>query len=181
MKLAKILLATLALVITCASYANDWGRFSAFALVDASGKKIGVFYPPPLVSGGPVAVLGLDGTYATVYLEAYQEAGLTDSERLRFSRNNYSLFFASSDCSGPPLIRGVAYGNGTRPATTFFNGTDVILYVGAAGFSSSQSAQSFYTNSACTPGSWLVNAWTLERTVNLTSRFREPLRIVPVH
>lgn len=169
----------LAVLLLAGSAASaDPSKGVGFSLIDAAGNRAGVMFPVPLVSGGSVAVLSVDGLLVGVRVEGLNVAGSIDAERIQFSRSSSGRFFLTSDCSGPPYIRRAGWRDGTRPVETQVLGADVWLYVAQRGFDAVQTYQSISNNNQCVSQSGTVRAWPLERVINLTSRFPEPLRIV---
>lgn len=155
---------------------------TSFSLVDATGKRIGVAYPLPQITvpGGAMAILEIDQVFVPVSLEAYQDGGRIDAERLRFGRTTLA-WYASADCTGTPYIRHTSLPTGTRPAVTTSDGANVMLFIGTAGLSSTFTVLSQFQDRTCitaNPG-YPIEVWPVEKTVNLTTRFREPLRIMP--
>jgi hypothetical protein len=155
-------------------------------LYDATGKVAGRYFPAPTVElGAPLreatVIVNIDGALIQALVVPDRKGGRMNATALRWQTYRPNDF-ASPDCSGPPLIERTV--PGTRPAAFRRDASgDLIAYVGVDGVSFPQRslAESSYGEGSCDSyaaegGVWR-QAWLIERIVNITQRFPEPLSV----
>jgi len=161
------------------------GEHRSLAVVDAHGSFVGT-----LTSGrtdffgnsAPGVVLTVNGAIVFVPIRRASGAnGHTLASQYVWGDVTYAFSFRTSDCSGPPFVRGEPAGN-LRPAAVVRQGGEATLYIAPDSFSSdfAPSVRSMqYVDGPCT-GITPVNreeGWTPESSFSLTERFPEPLTV----
>lgn len=143
---------------------------------DAQGKYVG-----HLSNLGNGVYLTIDGAVAFVSIERVRDSATSSATQFRWASANI-VYYASSDCSGPPIIDA---SNGARPATAVRVGADVVLYVAGDADSttlhagSKRQAPNLNVCGQITQNGDIKKAFSSESTFPLTQEYPEPLTIEP--
>jgi hypothetical protein len=162
-----------------ADSASREGKSHPLMVYDATGKPAGQYFPAGPV---PSAILNIEGTLIRLNLSSVTQNGQGDAVSLKWDSSGPAVEFPLPGCSGTPLI--YTHVPGTRAIALIRDAASgkLIVYIGQAGLSTSQNFQSV-TNpdnpTLCASGgsSGTVNAWPLDKTVNISDLYPEPLTV----
>jgi hypothetical protein len=143
---------------------------------DAQGKFVGYFVAG---SGGEGVYLEINGAvvFAAIGRASIDNGAHVSANQWQWSSVGF-IPYASSDCSGPPLM---FYYSGAQPSMEVRQGTDVLLYVAGNGYTSTVHASSVRQNPTiqqCTAYSYDIPVFQVDPSgYSLTQHYPEPLTI----
>ncbi|WP_156923670.1 hypothetical protein [Burkholderia sp. WSM2232] len=141
---------------------------------DARGKFVG---PLEGSSSGDGVYLDVNGAVVFAAITRQTNGAQASATQWQWASSAF-IPYASTDCSGPPLI---AYYYAVQPAIAVRQGADVELYVSSGGYSTivhASSARQNPTLSQCSPYSYDIPAFIVNpNAYSLTQHYPEPLTI----
>ncbi|WP_118181407.1 hypothetical protein [Paraburkholderia phosphatilytica] len=158
---------------------------------DAQGKTVGPLVSASGVSGVFITINGAFTFVPIIHSARNYTNGRLEAER---SSSQYqwsdssAVAYASSDCSGTPLILQIGNSEDVsvgRPSTAIRNGADVTVYVASDTYSSLNAAGSILSLNNGAPGSCIPQGpgtlaaptWPAESAYPITQHYPEPLKV----
>ncbi len=161
------------------------GEHRSLRVVDARGSFVGTLtsgHTDFFGNSSPGVVLTVNGAIVFVPIHRASDAnGHTVASQYVWGDVSYAFSFRTSDCSGPPFVRGEPAGN-LRPVAVSRQGGEATLYIAPDSFSSdlAPSVRSTrYVDGSCISIMPVgrEEGWTPESSFSLTEHFPEPLTV----